>query len=283
MSLSNPESEEKHFTGRVVMGMDTPGPDTMSIQELEGKRQCAWDSNTDEDYIARVKKKAENMARDILSKAMTEAAEVREQAKQQGYEEGLALGQDQVNAHIAALTNDTSTLLQSVADNGVEILQQRHEETLHLIRLAVAHATGIEMSENRQQSLSTLLREATEHLEATHNFVISVNPEDYELMQELLEQAKIINPTLGMWNLKTDPQIGGGVIIETNQGMVENTTDSRWQEVENILSQMALLHFEEPAPQAAEAQQEQQPEEYFEDPAMPMGMPDAMMNQDEPV
>jgi len=41
MSLSKqlPDSTEAKYTGKVVMGMNTPGPDEMTIQELEGKRQ----------------------------------------------------------------------------------------------------------------------------------------------------------------------------------------------------------------------------------------------------
>ncbi len=64
MSLSSQTSSGSNLTGKVVMGMSTPGPDEMSIQELEGKRQLLWDDSTNEEYLARVKEKAKEKAKE---------------------------------------------------------------------------------------------------------------------------------------------------------------------------------------------------------------------------
>ena len=82
----------------------------------------------------------------------------------------------------------------------------------------------------------------------------------------------------------------GGVLVETAQGMIDNTTDSRWQEVEHLLSQMALVEIVEEPVHQQEMQQDQmfdpmagaqQPEGFVDETDMPMGMPDTMINQDE--
>ena len=64
MSLSKNQPDHR-MTGKVLMGVGTPGPDEMTIQEIEGKRKLLWDDSINDEYLERVKNKAREAAKEI--------------------------------------------------------------------------------------------------------------------------------------------------------------------------------------------------------------------------
>lgn len=238
MSLSN-HGHDSNLTGKVVIGMDSPGPDEMSIQELEGKRQLLWDETTNEDYLNRVKEKAKEKAKEILMLAELEAEALRASARHEGFEAGMAEAQEQVDQHIQAVSSEVEGLMSQIGTQGATIFNERRRDIMALIKLAVEKTIHVELSENRVASLENLLEEALERIESQREITIKCFPEDAADLQGFMQTIQDRNPALKYWKVKGDPAVQqGGVVLEGSDAKVDNTIASRWQGVEPILDQL---------------------------------------------
>lgn len=238
MSLS--KSGSAHLTGKVVVGMHTPGPDEMSIQEIEGKRQLLWDDATNEEYLNRVREKAKEAAKEIKLLAELEAEALRATARHEGYQEGLQQAQADVETHLQDISSHAEQLLSQLGSQGNTIYETRRQDILALIKLAVAKTLRIEMDERRSEILEKLMTQALERIESQRELDIRCNPAEAAELEEFIQTIQDRNPGLKYWKVKADPAIqSGGVIVEAPGGKVDNTIDTRWASVEQLFNQLA--------------------------------------------
>lgn len=239
MSLSK-HAEDMNLTGKVVIGMDSPGPDEMTIQELEGKRQLLWDDATNDEYLQRVKEKAKEKAKEIMVLAELEAEALRATARHEGFAQGLAEAQEQVEQHTAAMSSEVENMLGQLGSQGATVFETRKQDIIGLIRLAVEKTLKIELDEKRTASLHALMEEALERIESQRTIAIRCCAADASDLEQFLGSIQERNPALKYWTVKGDPTIEtGGVIVEADEGKVDNTIATRWQGVEPIMEQVA--------------------------------------------
>jgi flagellar assembly protein FliH len=228
------------MTGKVVIGMDSPGPDVMTIQEIEGKRQLIWDDSTSEEYLTRVQDKARQKAKEIIMFAELEAEALRAAAHHEGYQEGLIKAQTELDQHTLAMSTEVEKLLAQLGTQGATIFESRRQDIVALIRMAVEKTLNIEMTENRKASLEALMKQALERLESQRQITIRCAAEDAEDLDAFLKIIQERNPALKYWTIKGDPALtSGGVVVEGTDGKVDNAVATRWKEVEPILDQLA--------------------------------------------
>lgn len=238
--MSSSESGGKYFSGRVILGMDTPGPDVMTIQEMEGKKPPTWDEESCSVLLERVRAKAQDAAVKLLADARREAQEIKEQARQDGQAEGYAQAQAEVDRQMREFGMTLGTILEAIQTQEVRIFEAQRQDFARLIQLAVHKAVGVEMAERRKEILDTLLQEALERMESLRQITVRVAPEDVEGMEILLAQARAAFPRLEQWKTRGDKTVAsGGVILESRTGMADNSLDARWKEVAAILDRLA--------------------------------------------
>ena len=240
MSLSRSKSGNAALTGKVFMGMNTPGPDEMTIQEIEGKRQLTWDDATNREYLDRVRDKARQAAKEIKMLAELEAEALRATSYHEGYNEGLAKAQEFVDQHLRDISAKAEHLLQQLGAQGSTIFGDRQQDIAALIKLAVNKTLKVELSERRIESLQALMNEALDRLDSKRDISIKCHPDDMESLEEFLKTIQERDPSLKYWSVKADPAIQmGGVIVEGLGCRVDNTIDTRWAGVEPIFDQLA--------------------------------------------
>lgn len=239
MSLSKARPHP-HLTGKVVVGMGSPGPDEMTIQELEGKRQLVWDESTNEEYLARVREKAREAAKEIKMLAELEAEAMRATARHEGFAQGLAEAQDFVDQHIKDISAKAEALFAQVGAQGGKIFESRRADVVQLIRLAMKKTLKVELDEKRGQALQALMAEALERIESQRQLEIRCHPDEVAELDEFIRTIQDRNPALQYWKVKADKGIEmGGVVVEAAGGKVDNTIDTRWKLVEPIFDQLA--------------------------------------------
>lgn len=240
MSSYNQTACGSNLTGKVIIGMGAPGPDEMTIQELEGKRQLIWNEDTDTEYMERVKEKAKAKAKEIMMMAELEAEALRATAHHEGYADGLARAQLELDQHTQAMSTEVENILAQLGAQGKTIFEDRRQDIISLIKLAVEKTIKIEMSENRLASLEALMTEALERIESKRQLAIKCASEDAPDLEAFLKTIQDRNPALKYWTVKGDPTLeSGGIIVEAAEGKVDNTVASRWQGVEPIMEQLA--------------------------------------------
>ncbi len=258
----------KRMTGRVFMGCDTPGPDVLTIQEIEGKRhRPVWDEATEIEYIARCREKAQTIARDIIAQAMAKAEEdaeairaaarqemaaITEQARQQAYDETTAKFSAEFQAQFDVMVATLGPLLERIQGLGQEVWQARRADFVTLAKVFTNKALGVQMETRRAEVLQSLMDEAVAKLDAARDFVLKVAPQDLEMAQELMTAAKAARPDLGQWRLVADPGLAlGGVTLETSDLLCDNGVESRLELIAPVLEQLDLPEDRVAAAQSA--------------------------------
>ncbi|CCO25297.1 FliH/SctL family protein [Maridesulfovibrio hydrothermalis] len=239
MSLSKAE-ESKFYTGRVIMGLDSNNnTQERTIQEMEGKKKPVWDEDTDKEYFERVKAKAQSMAKDLITQAMAEAETIKAAAQAEGYAEGKALAAAEAEKHMIEFSKNLSQTLTAIQEQSRNVVLAQSTDAVSLILMVIEKTLAVEMESRRQEILASLLDEALSRIDSLTQLVIKVAPADYETVGSLLEQARAEHPDLTKWRVKADPALdNGGVIIEAEDAMIDNTVTSRWEGVQEILGQL---------------------------------------------
>jgi len=224
---------------RVVMGMGTPGPSEMTVHQIEGTKTQVLDENTELAFWARVRSKAQAKAKEILNQAMADAEAIREQARQEGLAQGLAEARQAAQNEIAALGGSLAGLMAGLEAERPALWARHRQEFAALLKLSVEKTLHVELAERRQEVLGSLMEQAIEILDTRAGFTVIVHPDDEPAAQALLEAAKSAHPNLGGWRLKTDPGMTpGGVRLESDGGMVDNTLDSRFEQISDLLDRV---------------------------------------------
>jgi flagellar assembly protein FliH len=253
MNSSNPVPQEKLYTGRVVMGCDTPGPAYLTIQEMEGKRhRPVWDEATELEYIARCREKAQDMARGIITQALEKATRDAEAIREEGRreveaaveaarQEALEEAQARLDAEFQAQAQAMSSLLEAISGLGMEVWQSRRHDFALLAKTFTEKALRVEMDTRRSTILESLMEEACSRLEAHREFTLKVAPQDYDLAKALMEEIQASRPDLGQWRLVTDGALTeGGVVLETADMLADNALHSRLAVLKPYLDQLEL-------------------------------------------
>ena len=201
----------------------------------------AWSQHLEDEFFERVRGKAAQQARDILAQAQAEA----ETLKQQAYQEGLAKGrrearQEKDKMH-QAFSRKFDGFLAALETEKTGILDSYKQDIVAFIALAVSKIVQQELDQKRREVLHNLLCEALELVDRERDISLSVNPEDQDLVQELMDQVQLKYPRLEHWQVKSTTKIQpGGVVVETAGSQIDNTIDSLWKAVNEVLEQLAI-------------------------------------------
>jgi len=232
MSLSK---KELSF-GKVIVGLETK-----SVEEVEYKPTYIPPEEVERRVLAGAKKKAKEKAKEILNQALREAKAIKEKAFQEGYLEG----QKQARAELDKLKQDLAqkwiTFFDSLEQEKQKIYAEYKEDLLLLLRKAVQKITYVVLSEEKNKILESFLKEAVDYIQNKKEVVVKINPQNKELVLEILESIKKEYPSLNVCQVKEDASLEDcAVIVENGNGLVENRLSSRLKQIEEILAKIEL-------------------------------------------
>jgi flagellar assembly protein FliH len=243
MSSSDaPTKEGVKVTGRVFMGVGSGQSMQLTLDDLKGHESIGrWSKELEQEVMERVQVKAAAKARDIVAKGMAEARELRGKAREEGYAEGVAQAQQQLEQAHHEMADSLGQALDAIQQGSESIWKHHREELASLVRIAVEKILNIELASQRQEVLAGFLDQAVEALEEHAGLTLTVHPEDQEAMHQVLTLASQRYPRLSAWRVKTDPAMQpGGLLVESDHGMVDNTLEGRMAIVEPILRRLEL-------------------------------------------
>jgi flagellar assembly protein FliH len=153
-----------------------------------------------------------------------ELSKLREQARKEGFAEGLKQGtekaQREAAGRVAQLDNVLAQLSQPLAG-----LDQALED--QIVRMIITVAKYLVRREIQEQpgEIASVVRDALSALPVTpRNLQIHLNPEDAEMVREYLH----LDHSENKWTLVEDIRISrGGCRLETEDSMVDATLETR--------------------------------------------------------
>jgi flagellar assembly protein FliH len=239
---------------KVIIGSTGSSLDESSLESFTSRNTGvrAWDPRMEEEYWRRVRDKAQAMAADIVVRARAEAEVLRAQASKEGYAEGAGRAEATCSARLEELGRVFASSLAAVESQSRRIWKGQSQDIVALVRIAVEKTLRIELDARRGDVLASLLDQALDMVDSRTGFTVLVNPADEPLMAELLAAARAARTgpgTLERWQVKTSRDIApGGLILESDHGMVDNTVPCRFADVAKLLDQLDVSFDEGPEP-----------------------------------
>lgn len=223
--------------GRIYLS----GSETPFTSEHLGNGTVAWSQHLEDEFFDRVRGKAAQQAREILAQAQTEAEVIKEKA----YQEGLSRARQEARQETEQLrqefTRRVEGFLEGLEGQKSRILDSYKQDIVAFISLAIAKIVQQELDEKRQEVLLKVLGESLELVDREREVSLSVHPKDKDLVQELMDHIQLQHPKLEHWQVKTTDNIQpGGVVVETAGSQIDNTIESRWKAVSEVLDQLAI-------------------------------------------
>ncbi|MEF3698804.1 FliH/SctL family protein [Desulfolutivibrio sp.] len=241
MSSSNPPGGIASATGRVVMGVGAAGPQETTVAEIEARRTPFPFERMEAEFWERTRTKAQDMAKEIIAQAMTEAERLRVAAREEGLAQGTEQAQTQFETHVAEMSKAFGETLAAIQGDRKTLWDGYRQDFVALVRLALEKSFGILLGDSRQEILASLLDEALDLIDSRTELSVIVHPDDMPMMEELLTRAAHSRQGLERWHVRGDAALlPGGVRLESRDGMVDNTVDSRFAEVSRIFEQLSV-------------------------------------------
>jgi flagellar biosynthesis/type III secretory pathway protein FliH len=181
-------------------------PDTITSGLVDDRRQSEKRSDRRRGY-----RRIED--RDLISKAHEEANAIRENAQNQGFQEGLDQARDVVEELRNAITNLVQVREESLLSVTNEIAALSVEVAARIIKTEVSCDDTLVMS---------LVRDTIQKAgRNTKTILIKVNPDDSAIVKKMLKDEPIPNLHAELIVMDETTVDAGSCIIETNSGLID--------------------------------------------------------------
>lgn len=242
MSSSDSSPNPVKSTTRVFIGGGMSRESMVTVEDLQGRSSLdRWSKEVEREVMQRVQARAAEKAKEVLAKAQEEARQIRDEAHVQGFNQGIAEAQQQLQQAHQEMAESLAQSLASVQAGRDAIWQTHRQDLTQLVLLTVERICGLELTQQRKEVLAGFLEEALEALDNHSGLNLTVHPEDEPVLQELLQSAGQRHPRLSAWRVRTDPKMqAGGLLVESDHGMVDSTIEGRRAIIEPILQQLTL-------------------------------------------
>jgi len=177
--------------------------------------------------------KARSEAEGIVQKAHVEAADVKEEAFQSGYEAGQEAAVKEMEEKVDSISKAFKKGLQDIASIKDSILSQAEDDIVQLT-VAIAEKLVCKELEQHPDTIVAIVKEVIKSVRNEEKITIKVHPDDYTILEqymgELMEQTGGIVET--PLKLDEDPTLtSGGCIVETDTNLIDMSIESRMESI----------------------------------------------------
>jgi flagellar assembly protein FliH len=173
----------------------------------------------------------QNFQARVQGEVLSRLKVVEEKAYAEAYSLGLKEGQEKGFNDMTAEIKKQTDQLQEIVDS---IVNQKKEITManekHLIQTLfhVAKALALDEIKANPEHIKAVVVQALENAQSEEEIILRMNPSDSQFLEKIKGSAG--NPFEKMSRLKVEPSESitpGGVIVETNYGIVDATVETR--------------------------------------------------------
>ncbi|MEW6572613.1 MAG: FliH/SctL family protein [Bacillota bacterium] len=188
-------------------------------------RQLSID--TDENPELTMADAKESAAR-IIADAKEQSAAIREQAYQEGYRRGLEEGLERAGQEFQEKLTMASEVLQEAEAERAAIINQMERELVELAQEIASRIVAAELKVNHEVVVA-IAREALALVRDRPQVMMFVHPDDLAACQQARSQFEALLPEHAVLRILPDSEVKrGGCIVDTGEGVVDATLDSRW-------------------------------------------------------
>ncbi len=169
----------------------------------------------------------------------SEDAQIIEEAKQKGYQEGYESGKAEAEQAMEQKYSDTILEAKQLLEESYEIKNQLIQEAnWKIIELSLSIAEKIVHKELEKDSelIQTMVKQALQHTKEYKKISIHVGPTYFSVLQQAREELMVELSGQVELVIFPDPSIkNGGCIIKTSYGTLDAKVDTQLEELKMIL------------------------------------------------
>lgn len=197
-------------------------------------RQLSIDPGEDKNPELTVAEAEESAAR-IIAEAKEQASAIREQAYREGVEQGLQEGLARAGQESQEILAKARAVLQAAETERAAILNQMERELVELAQEIAKRIVAAELKVNREV-VAAIAKEALALVRDRPHVMMFVHPDDLNACQQARPQFEALLPENAVLRILPDSQVKrGGCILDTGEGVVDATLDSRWAAIMEAL------------------------------------------------
>lgn len=186
--------------------------------------------------------------RERAAEELRQAESTRQQAETRlstAHETGLAEGRAQAREELVQareeLGNATGAVLISIQEQCGAIFEAWRKDLAALVREVAEKGTGLVIRAERAEVLAALLDQSMRALLDKRSFSVRVNPEDADLVADILSDARHVNSRVSVWETVRDPSLEpGSLVVESESALVDNSRAARFSAVDEVLSHLEI-------------------------------------------
>lgn len=236
-ALSNDPAQEEPVTWGTIY----TSSGEKSSTSIESSRSSQWSEEDEAKYLERVKTKAQAMATKLLEDAKAEADIIREQVRTEGYNQGIAEANDELEAFRSSMADSVSAVLSAIEGQCSHIFEQWRTDIIEVAKIAVEKMVSLSLSEDKKKMLEALLTESIANLDSSRVLTIHVHPDDEPVLSDIIGFTKEKYPDVSSWRVKADSGVTpGGMIVESESSLASALIESRRIAVNSVLEHLTL-------------------------------------------
>lgn len=174
-----------------------------------------------------------------LAEALSQAQEIREQARAEGFEQGRAAGHEQGRAEVETAAQSLTEALQGVQALSQEVSDAVERDAIELA-LALAGKVILATLQIRPELVVEVVQGALRRVSGQRTISILVNPVDLETVRSALGDLQAQSVAVEQWDLQPDQRVQpGGAIVSTAEGEVDARVQTQLERAaEVVLSEL---------------------------------------------
>lgn len=176
----------------------------------------------------------------VLAEAEAKRQYIEEQAYEEGFRQGQKDGQEVGRRGLEEIVQRFETMVAALAEEKERLFHHRERE---LVELALTVSRKIVSRELRVQpeAIREVLAAAFDVLRESERLRLRVHPQDYEFLKSCAQAPW--PPNLEM--LADSSLTPGGFSLETDQGEIDGTLETRWARIDAAISRVLGVHYED--------------------------------------
>lgn len=174
----------------------------------------------------------------IVRDALEEAERIKEQARQEAYDQGIREAMSETAADAAQMREQARSVLREAEEIRRQTIDSVESE---IVRLSIEIAEKVLSAKLRlhPQVVVDIAREAIGMLHERERVVLFANPAEADVFEERRDDLVKLLPPRGELYIIADEEVApGGCIAETEHGRVDAGLDTRWEALLKALEDM---------------------------------------------
>lgn len=196
------------------------------------------------EYRGIVKQEVDERERRIEDEVLKRVEFLRQEAFEQGFQEGVEQGKAEVFQQTRQMTEEKLThltqLIQEILAEKEDLLAREKMESYRLIRNLTKWVILRELKDDGEY-LNRLLEKLINELGSKQNLLLQVNRAQFDQMPEILEVVQKKLGTLKNVRVETDDDVSErGFVIESDNGIINGTLEEQFIQLDRLFETVGL-------------------------------------------